>query len=97
MRESQAQTEVLRKHHLGQHVLAGVIKGMMNQQTPQQQSQQTVTGTGPTVTDVNDEDGTYLGFPGGPSPHSGPPNIRSLIMEIDHQQAPDPSQMANRC
>ena len=101
MRESQAQAEVLRQHHKGQHVLAEMIKWMANYQQqpqqPQQQYQQIAMGKGPTVTDVDDdEDGARLNFPGGPSPHSGPPNIGSLTMEIHHQQAPDHPQMANR-
>ena len=35
MKESQAQTEVLRQHHVGQQVLAGVIKSMANNQQAQ--------------------------------------------------------------
>ena len=88
MRESQAQTEVLRQHHLGQHALAGVIKGMMNQQTPQQQSQQTVAGTGPTVTVVDDEDGGVLNFRGGQNPQTGPPDIAPMTMELVPVQLP---------
>ena len=87
MKECQAQTEVLRQQQLGQHVLAGVIKGMMNQQTPQQQSQQTVTGTGTTVT-VVDEDGGVLNYRGGPSPQTGPPDNAPMTMEIVPVQLP---------
>ena len=81
MRECQAQTEVLRQHHLGQHVLAGVIKQMMagqrQGQQPQQQCQ-AITTTGPTVTVVEeDDDPDRLNFLGGPSPHKGPPNSGS--------------------
>ena len=81
MRECQAQTEVLRQHHLGQHVLAGVIKQMMagqrQGQQPQQQCQ-AITTTGPTVTVVEeDDDEDRLNFLGGPSPHKGPPNSGS--------------------
>ena len=103
MRESQAQTEVLRQHHVGQHALAEVIKWMANnQQQPQQQQQYQqftagiTAGHGPIVSDVDDDDGTCLGFPGGPSPHSGPPNIQSLTMEIDTQQLPDHTQMTKK-
>ena len=81
MRECQAQTEVLRQHHLGQHVLAGVIKQMMAGQRQGQQSQQqcqTIITTGPTVTVVEeDDDEDRLDFLGGPSPHKGPPNSGS--------------------
>ena len=78
MKEYQAQTEVLRQHHLGQHVLAGVIKQMMAGQRQGQQSQQqcqAITTTGPTVTVVDeDDDEGRLDFFGGPNPHKGPPN-----------------------
>ena len=72
MNETQAQSQVLRQHHVGQHVLADVIKQMMFQQPSQPQSQ-AVTLTGPTVTEV-DDDQDLLNYLGGPSPHSGPPN-----------------------
>ena len=78
MRESQAQEDVLRQHEIGQQVLAEVIRRIAVQQT-QQQSQppeaQAITGTGPTVTEVDDnEDPDRLDFLGGPNPHEGPPN-----------------------
>ena len=46
--EAQAQSEVLREHHVGQHVLAEVIRQtMFQQQQPTQQSQgQIITGDG---------------------------------------------------
>ena len=78
MKESQAQEEVLRQHHLGQQVIAEVIKMIVAQQAQQQwqpQQNQTITGPGPTVTVVDDdEDPDRLNFMGGPDPHSGPPN-----------------------
>ena len=75
MRETQAQTQVLRQHEMGQQALAGVIKVMMTQQHDQQpQQQQTVTGSGPIVTEVDDDNGGILDFTGGPNPHKGPPN-----------------------
>ena len=63
-RETRAQTEVLRQHHLGQQVLAEVIKEIMagQQQTQQQSQQQGVAGSGPTATDVDDEDRGRLDF-----------------------------------
>ena len=94
------QTEVLRQHGMGQHVLAEMIKWVANQQQqaqPQQQYQQITAGNGPTVTVVDDEDGTNLDFLGGPSPHSGPPEIGSLSMQIDTQQAMDQTQVVKRC
>ena len=100
MKESQVQTEVLRQHGIGQHVLAEMIKWVANQQQqaqPQQQYQQITAGNGPTVTVVDDEDGTHLDFLGGPSPHSGPPEIGSLSMQIDTQQALDQTQVVKRC
>ena len=86
MRENQAQTEVLRQHEMGQQALAGVIKIMMNNQQ-QQPHQQTVTGSGPTVTEVDDDNGV-LNFTGGPSPQKGPPDIGSLKMTIKPPRAP---------
>ena len=58
-RESQAQEEVLRQHHVGQQVLAEVIKLIVAQQAqPQWQPQQgqAITGPGPTVTVVDDDE-----------------------------------------
>ena len=77
MRESQEQEAVLRQHEVGQQVLAEVIKRIVTQQE-QQQSQpqhgQTITGTGPTVTEVDDDqDDDRLDFMTGPNPHDGPP------------------------
>ena len=88
MRENQAQTQVLRQHEMGQQALAGVIKIMMNNQQ-QQPHQQTVTGSGPTVTEVDDDNGV-LNFTGGPSPQKGPPDIGSLKMTIKPPRAPRP-------
>ena len=72
MRDSQEQTRVLRQHQLGLQVQAEVIKAVANQQ--QNQQQQGVTGTGPTVTDVDDHNDDRLDFSNVPSPNSGPPN-----------------------
>ena len=100
MKESQAQAEVLRQHHLGQQVLAEVIKEMADpwqQPQPQQQRQQITAENGPTLTIVDDEDGTRLDFTGGPSPHPTPPDIGSMRMEIEPQQAPYQTQVARMC
>ena len=59
MRECQVQTEVILQHHLGQQVIAEMVKRIMaGQQQPRQHSQecQTITATGPTVTVVDDSD-----------------------------------------
>ena len=88
MRENQAQTQVLRQHEMGQQALAGVIKVMMNNQHQQQQQPQTVTGSGPTVTEVDDDNGGVLNFHGGQSPQTGPPDIGSLTMTIKPPRAP---------
>ena len=84
MQESQAQTEVLRQHQLGQQVLAGVIKQMMGQWQPQQHSQpQSVARPGPIVTEVDDDDNwTVQGFPQGPDPHR-PPDSGMPVMEMN--------------
>ena len=70
MRENQEQKQVLQRHEIGQHVLAEVIKEVANQQSKQQQQSQTVTSTGPTVTEV-DED--RLDFLSGQNLNTGPP------------------------
>ena len=70
MNESQAQAQVLRQHHLGQQVIAEVIKSLVNQQA-QQQTQQTVNATHMTVSEV-DEEGQVQDFRGGSNPHTGP-------------------------
>ena len=97
MKESQAQAEVLRQHHLGQQVLAEVIKRMADpwqQPQPQQQCQQITAENGPTVTVVDDDDGTRLDFMGGPSPHPTPPDIGSMRMVIEPKQTPYQTQAA---
>ena len=97
MKETQAQAEVLRQHHLGQQVLAAVIKRMADpwqQPQPQPQHQQITAENGPTVTVVDDDDGTRLDFMGGPSPHPTPPDIGSMRMEIEPQQTPYQTQTA---
>ena len=78
MKESRAQEEVLRQHHMRQQVLAEVMKQFIFQQE-QQQAQQpqgpTTTGSGPTITDVPDDDnGNPPDFQRGQNPHDGPPN-----------------------
>ena len=50
-----------------------MIKAVANQQQGQQQ-QQGVTGTGPTVTDVDDHIDDRLDFSNVPSYNTGPPN-----------------------
>ena len=73
-RECQAQAEVLRQHHVGQHVIAEVIKRIIAGQQQEQQHPQGVTGAGPTVTEADDNSGMASNFPNAPSPNSGPPN-----------------------
>ena len=78
MKESQAQEEVLKQHHMGRQVLAEVMKRFVfqqEQQQPQTQQGPTINGTGPTITDVPDDDnGNHPDFQGGPNPQDGPPN-----------------------
>ena len=66
MRDSQEQTQVLRDHQLGLQVQAEVIKTVVNQQ------QQTATGTGPIVSEADDQDSDRLDFLGGQNPNTGP-------------------------
>ena len=78
MKESQAQELVLREHHTRQQVLAEVMKRFVFQQEQQQtQPSQgpTITGTGPIITDVpDDNNGNHPDFQGGQNPHDVPPN-----------------------
>ena len=78
MRESQEQEKVLRQHEMGQRVLAEVIRRITVQQEQQQAQppqEKTITGPGPTVTEIDDDgDQDRLDFLGGPNPHEGPPN-----------------------
>ena len=84
MSDNDEQTRVLRQHEIGQQALSGVIKGMTDKQPPQP----TVTGTGPTVTEVDDDNGGVLDFQGGPSPYR-PPDKGSFSMVIESTQIPN--------
>ena len=75
VRDSQEKTQVLRQHQIGLQVQAEVIKRAVNHQPQHPPQQQGVTGTGPTVTEVDDQDTDQLDFLGGQNPNSGPPNI----------------------
>mgnify|MGYP004662545421 CR=1 FL=1 len=90
MKETQAQQEVLRQHELGQQVLAEVIRRIANQQHQHDHQQgQGITGTGPIVTVVDDDD-ERLDFLGGQNPHEGPPIIGTGSMTIKAPRAPKP-------
>ena len=84
MKENQEQNQVLQRHEIGQHVLAEVLKDVANQQAQQPQPQ-TVTSTGPTVTEV-DEDA--LDFLSGQNPNTGPPIGGIGRMSIKRPRAP---------
>ena len=73
VRDSQEKTQVLRQHQLGLQVQAEVIKVVATQQQ-QHPPQQGVAGTGPTVSEVDEQDGDRLDFLGGQNPNTGPPN-----------------------
>ena len=60
-----ARAQVLQQYQLGQEAIAGVLKVFMNQ--PQQQ---TSSGKGPSVTEVEDESQTGPDYQNGPSPHT---------------------------
>ena len=93
MRENHEQHQILQRHEIGQHVLAEVIKEVANQQSKQQQQSQTVTSTGPTVTEV-DED--RLDFMSGQILNTGPPIGGTGQMTTKRPRAPrrkdDPKQ-----
>ena len=93
MKESQAQMQVLRQHEMGQHVLAGVIKMFVFQREQQHQSG---GGTGPIVTDVDDDNGGVPDFQGGLSPNSGPPDIGSMSMTIQPVRLPTQMEVEKR-
>ena len=88
MRESRAQTQVLQQHELGLHVQAEVIKIVANQQQQHQPQSQTVAGSGPTVT-VVDEDGTDQDFHRRPAPQSGPPDKLAFGLIMEPPQTPE--------
>ena len=62
MKEALAQAEVLREHHVGQHVLAEVIRQTLFQQSSRPQQDQAATGTGPIMTVADGDDGDHLDF-----------------------------------
>lgn len=63
MNESRAQAQVIEQHRLGLEVLAEVIKRMMvGQQLQRPQPEQTLTGLGPIVTEVDEGDQTGQDF-----------------------------------
>ena len=74
MRDSQEQTHVLRPHKHGLQLWAEVIKRVANQQPRNKPQQYGTTGTSPTVTESDDQDGDRLDFLGGQNPNTGPPN-----------------------
>ena len=89
MKQSQAQAEVLQQHQVWQQVIAEVIKSMMHEQPRrQQQANQNVTGTGPTVTEVDDESGMSQDFQRGPNPHVRPPDREMTVVEMPLPWAP---------
>ena len=65
---------VLRQHELGLQVQAEVINVVANQQQQHPPQHQGATGTGPTVTEADDQDGDHLDFLGVQNPNTGPPN-----------------------
>ena len=87
IREKQEQSQVLRQHHLGQQIIAEVIKGMIACQHQFQQPQRT-TGTGPTVAEADELNGTDQNFPTGQNPHEGPPNTGTFGVVNEVPQIP---------
>ena len=84
MRETNAQSQVIREQHAKQHVLAEVMKRVMVQ--VQQEAQQSVRVTHVTVSDVDDE--TIQGFPSCPSPNASPPNTGPFGVVSEVPQIP---------
>ena len=92
MRETNAQSQVIREQHLKQHVLAEVMKRVMVQ--VQQEAQQSVRVTHVTVADVDDE--TSPGFPGVPSPNASPPNTGPFGVVNEVPQIPTTMEIERR-
>ena len=88
--EAVAQAHVLQQHQLGQEAIAGVLKVFMNQQ-PQQQ---TTSGKGPTVTEVEDESQMGQDFQNGQSPHTKPPDGGMWTVVPGPIQVPGSMEMA---
>ena len=84
MRDSQEQMQVLRRHEVGLHVQAEVLKSAVNQQARQRE---TATRTVPTVEELDDNNETVQNFPNGPSPQTGPPNLFPFGM-IERPEVP---------
>ena len=91
--ENQEQNQLLRRHEVGLQVQAEVIKVVANQQQHPPQAQ-TVRGSGPTVT-VVDEEGDRLDFTGGQSPQTGPPDNGPRSITTKRPRAPRPEEGRN--
>ena len=92
MRETNAQSKVIREQHLKQHVLAEVMKGIVVH--TQQQEQQSVGVTHVTVADADDE--TSPGFPVVPSPNASPPNTGPFGVVNEVPQIPTTMEIERR-
>ena len=88
MRESKAQAQVLQQHRLGQEVIAEVIKKLMAEQQSQQRSQQVVFGNGPTVSELDEDNGTDRDFQTGQNPHTRPPDNGEFGVANEPLQVP---------
>ena len=98
VQEYQAQTDVLRQYHMGQQVVAEVIKMMMSaqHQGQQQPQHQGVAGACPTVTEVDQYNGTEPNFPSGQNPSSGPPNTGAFGAVNQVPQLPTSMEIVQR-
>ena len=85
MRDSQAQSEALRQHHLGQQVLAEAIKEIIGQQ---QQQQQMTAGGRPVVTEIDDDNRVDQDFQSGPNPRTRPPDRGAFGVPTENPQGP---------
>ena len=84
MKESGYQASVFQQHRFGQQVIAEALKLVMNPRPQQYQQQgQAVAGTGPTVTNVDNDTETGDVFRTCPSSHRRPPDSGTWCMTIE--------------
>ena len=80
---------------MAQQVIADVVKELVNRQQYQHQPQQGAAGTGPVVTEV-DDDGADLGFRSGSNPHTRPPDTGVFCVVPEPPRIPGSMEIVTR-